>query len=133
MPDNNIDKVFKQKIGEISQIPKNVCWEKESSWQRLKKKRKQKFYIKLYYSTAAIIILGLLLSQLINFQFSNKEVKSIVDNSISEYEKRQKLAEIEERMSGNYYSIKICSVCDDIYYQSVKVDRPVKFLYFDVN
>ena len=133
MLDNNIDKIFKQKIEEITQIPENICWEKESSWLRLKKKRKQKSLFRLYYYAAAILIFGFILGYALNNTFSKKEDIYVVEDAASEYLKRQKLEEIEERMSGNYYSYKICSVCDDIYYQSVKIDRPVQFLYFEVN
>jgi len=133
MPDNKIDHIFKQKIEEISQLPENLLWDKENSWIRLKRKRRQKNLSKVYYYAAAVLIIGLLLGQIFNFNFKQKELKTSVENSFTESEKRQKLAEIEARMSGNYTSFKICYACDEIYYQVIKEDRPVQFRYFETN
>jgi hypothetical protein len=133
MPDNKIDKIFKQKIDEMVQVPGNMGWNKENSWLRLKKKRKQKILSKVYYYAAAILIIGFLLGQFINVNFIQKEAKKSVENAMTEYEKRQKLAEIEKRMSGDYVSYKICYACDEIYYQVIKENRPVQFRYFETN
>jgi hypothetical protein len=133
MPDNKIDNIFKQKIEEITQLPENMAWDKENSWLRLKRKRKQKILSKVYYYAAAILIFGLLLGQLFNISFKQKELKTSVENSFTENEKRQKLNEIEARMSGNYISVKICYTCDYFYYQIVKEKRPVQFRYFENN
>jgi hypothetical protein len=130
---NNIDNIFKQKIDEISQIPSINNWDKENSWFRLKKKRRQKLLEKVYYYVAAILILGFTISQIANSNLFNHNSNQFVENPELEFQKRQKLAEIEAKMSENYYSVKLCSVCDEIYFQSVKVDRPVQFLYFETN
>jgi hypothetical protein len=130
---NNIDNVFKQKIGEITEMPAINSWDKENSWFRLKKKRRQKILKKVYYYVAAILILGFTINQIANSNLFNHNSNQFVENPELEFQKRQKLAEIEAKMSGNYYSVKLCSVCDEIYFQSVKVDRPVQFLYFETN
>jgi hypothetical protein len=133
MPDNKIDIIFKQKIGEISGMPENIYWDKENSWIRLKKKRRQKILSKVYYYAAAILIIVLIISQITGSGILKNDDKYVVENPELEFQKRQKLAEIEARMSGNYYSVKLCSVCDEIYFQSVKIDKPLQFLYFETN
>lgn len=133
MPDNKIDIIFKQKIDEISGMPENIYWDKENSWIRLKKKRRQKILSKVYYYAAAILIIVLIISQITGSGILKNDDKYVVENPELEFQKRQKLAEIEARMSGNYYSVKLCSVCDEIYFQSVKIDKPLQFLYFETN
>jgi len=133
MPDNKTDSLLKQKIEEITQLPQNLAWDKENSWQRFERKRKQKIRLKVYYYAAAILIFGFLLGQIFSMDFTQKEVKNSVENSYTENENRQKLAEIEARMSGSYTSFKICYACDDIYYQVINEDRPVQFRYFETN
>ncbi len=133
MPDNKIDIIFKHKIDEISGMPENIYWDKENSWIRLKKKRRQKILSKVYYYAAAILIIVLIISQITGSGILKNDDKYVVENPELEFQKRQKLAEIEARMSGNYYSVKLCSVCDEIYFQSVKIDKPLQFLYFETN
>jgi hypothetical protein len=133
MPDNKIDIIFKQKIDGISGMPENIYWDKENSWIRLKKKRRQKILSKVYYYAAAILIIVLIISQITGSGILKNDDKYVVENPELEFQKRQKLAEIEARMSGNYYSVKLCSVCDEIYFQSVKIDKPLQFLYFETN
>ncbi len=85
----------------------------------------------LFYCAAAILVLGFLLGSLFhNIPIKNKD-NPYSENAFVEYQNRQKLKEIEERMLGNYYSVKICLACDDIYYEVIKQDRPDKFTYFE--
>ncbi len=130
MPDNRIDNIFKNKVSQLKSSELPVSWNKKDSWERLENKRvnkKQKFF----YYAAAILVLGFLLGSLFhNSPLKNKD-NSHFENAFIEYQNRQKLKEIEERMSGNYYSVKICLACDDFYYEVIKQDRPDKFTYFE--
>jgi len=132
MPNNKIDNVFKEKIEQIESGKLLSDWNKDSSWERLQRKRRKKRNLKLYYA-AAILVFGFLLGSLYQNNFINKPkyTSNDYENSFVEYQKRQKLKEIETRMSGNYYSVKICFACDDIYYDVIKQDRPAKFKYFE--
>ena len=127
-----IDNVCKKKIDELSENPSNPGWDKDTSWERLQKKRKQKFFRKFYYYAAAILILGFVLGKQFNSGLLINESEEI-SNTYTEIEKRQKLAEIEANMSGNYTSYKICYACDEIYYRVIKEYRPVQFRYFENN
>jgi len=133
MPDNELDNIFKHKIGEIDKLPQHSLWEIENSWQRFRLKKKKKAIHRIYFYAAAILILGFFAEQIIISEFYKGESSIEIENSMSEYQKRQKLAEIEAKMSGNYYSVKICSVCEDIFYQSIKADKPVQYRYFQIN
>jgi hypothetical protein len=130
MPDNKIDIVFKNQIEQLNSNELPTGWNKKESWERLENKRANKKQ-KLYYYAAAILVLGFLLGSLFqNSPIKNKD-NSYSENAFVEYQNRQKLKEIEERMSGSYYSVKICLACDDIYYEVIKQDRPDKFTYYE--
>lgn len=135
MPDNKIDSVFRDKIVKLYDKELPFTWNKDSSWERLQRKKKKKLVWQFYYYAAALLIIGFLLG---NFNKtgksdSKKDETAYSASSFEEYQKRQKLAEIEARMSGNYYSTKICFACDDIIYQVIKEDRPVQFKYFQTD
>ena len=129
MPNNKIDTVFKEKIEQLESVKTLSNWDKNSSWERLQRKRRNKRNLKLFYA-AAILIVGLLFGNLYQSSYYNNNSPNY-ENSFVEYQKRQKLKEIESHMSGNYYSVKICYACEDFYYEVIKKDRPGKFTYFE--
>ena len=135
MPDNNADKIFKKKIEALSGIPASIKWNKDNSWKRLKVKRQRKSMISFTYYAAAIIIIGLIISNV----YLGK-TKSLIEyknygqyTEMTEFQKRQKLKEIEAKMSGEYTSVMFCYTCEDIDYIVNTYDRPVKFKYFLTN
>lgn len=132
MLNNEVDNIFKKKIEQLESYENFANWDKNSSWERLQRKKRHKYKFKLYYA-AAILIIGMLMFNLYQYNFDSVAKYNSPDykDSFVEYEKRQKLKEIEARMSGDYYSIKICFACDNIYYEVIKQDRPVKFTYFE--
>jgi hypothetical protein len=133
MPDKVVDHIFKDKMAGLDRINAMQGWNKESSWQRLIMKRRQRNFRRFYFYAAAFLVSGFLIAQVIRPLSLDKGKNVSEELSILEYQKRQKLAEIEARMSGNYYSIKICSICDNIHYQLIKEDRPVQYRYFQIN
>ncbi len=134
MPDNGTDKVFKKKIEEISEIPSSIKWNKDSSWNRLQGKRRRKITTKITYWVAAIIIIGLVLN---NIYLS--KIKPIIKynneqyTEMSEFQKRQKLREIEAKMSGEYINPVYCYTCEDMNIIFNTYNRPVTFKYFQTN
>ena len=135
MPDNNTDKIFKKRIEELSGIPSSIKWNKNNSWKRLQGKRRRKSMIRFTYYAAAIIIIGLIISNVylgkIKPLFNHNKDEQYTE--ISEFEKRQKLKEIEVKMTGEYTSTIICYNCDDIYIITNTYNRPAKFRYFQTN
>ncbi len=124
-----MDNVFKSQVEQLKSDDLPGSWDKNNSWERLQHKRKRR-NLAWYFSAAAILIIGLLLSSVLQNNTLSKDNISVSENVFVEYQNRQKLKEIEERMSGNYYSVKICLACDDIYYEVIKQDRPEKFTYY---
>lgn len=133
MPDKEVDYIYKDKMAELDHIKAMQVWNKESSWQRLVYKRRQRKFRRFYSYAAAILLIGFLIAQILSPFALDKGKYAGEELNMTEYQKRQKLAEIEARMSGNYYSVKICSVCDNIHYQLIKEDRPVQYRYFQLN
>ena len=135
MPDNNTNKLFKKKIEALSEIPSSIKWNKDNSWKKLQRKRRRKFMISFTYYAAAIIIIGLIISNV----YLGKRKPLIEYNNdgqyteMSEFQKRQKLKEIEDRMTGDKTRNIICFTCEDDYFISNTDKRPAKFRYFQSN
>lgn len=127
---NNIDELFKNKLeGQtIKEVTK--VWNKNASWERLHSKRKKKKQLKFYYYAAAVLIIGLLITGISNINTNNNNQYS--ENEFAEYQKRQKLKEIEAKMSGSYIKEEICFDCDNMYYIIFKENRSVKPEYVDI-
>lgn len=131
MQGKNIDRLFKEKLGQLEKKETPLAWDKESSWERLQNKRKKKRIFSFYYYAAAILIVGFMLGNL--YQSNSNNIKNDdSSNSFVEYQKREKLKELESRMSGNTYVNKMCFACDN-YDEIIKKDRPDKFTYFETN
>ncbi|MEN8121717.1 MAG: hypothetical protein ABFS35_15305 [Bacteroidota bacterium] len=135
MPDNNTDKIFKKKIEELSMIPLTMKWDKENSWKRLKLKRQQKAIIRLSYYAAAIIIIGLMISNVYLGKIKPlyNQSKSGQYSEMSEFQKRLKLKEIEDKMNRDYTRKISCYTCEDDYLITNNDNRPAKFRYFQTN
>ncbi len=135
MPDNNTDKIFKDKLEQLSGIPSSIKWNKDNSWKRLQAKRLKNTTIRFVYYAAAIIIIGLI----INNAYTNKTIPAIKYNKVlhhtemTEFQKRQKLKEIEDRMTGDIPRNMICFTCDDDYSITNTDYLPAKFEYFQTN
>ena len=130
MPENNIDNIIKNQVEQLGSKDLPYKWNKNSAWERLQRRRKKRSQ-KWYYSVAAILVISFLLGSLFQYNSYRQDNPTISENAFEEYQKRQKLKEIESRMSGNYFNLDICLACDDFYYESIKQDRPVKFTYFE--
>lgn len=128
MPENKIDIAVKERFEQMFNGKLSIRHDKNGSWDRLQKKRKnRRVKSRLFLAAAVILGIGLFFSGLVNL---NNNDANTLKEEYTQYERRQKLKEIEARMSGNYYSTKLCLACDDIYYQVIKQDRPVKYRYF---
>ncbi len=134
MPDNT-DKIFREKIEELSMFPTAIKWNKQNSWKRLQEKRRRKTILRFSYYAAAIIIIGLVISNVylgkikpfINYNNDGQYTE------MSELQKRQKLKEIEAKMSGHYTRNIFCFTCEDDYLITNTDKGPVKFRYFQTN
>lgn len=64
MKDNNVDKLFREKVNQLSGLPENIIWNRESGWlqyqkQFFKKKPKNKEIVITLLSVAAMMIIVL--------------------------------------------------------------------------
>jgi hypothetical protein len=107
--DNNLDTLIRTSVDKIT-----LDFNKDSAWEKLERKRAKTKMGYFSLAFAALIILGLLL--IIPFK------QSRMDNQImSEFEKRQKLIEYENKISGTYIELLFCYDCSgDIIKSQIK-------------
>ena len=125
-----IDKIFKNKFDESTQTPIIIGWKKEEAWKKfLKQKRKNHFLNYLKYS-AAVFILGLLLIYIPELTF-NKETKvcNKFSEELIENSKRQKLREIEIKLSGEKSNNDLCMNCEGFLPNKSKEKSPSIILF----
>jgi deoxycytidylate deaminase len=97
--ENSIDTYFKTKVD-----PVILEWDKNNAWEKLERKRTRNKI--RYYSIpfAATIIVGLLL-------IIPKKTHKENDSGMSDFDKRQKLREYENKISGTYVETLLCYDC----------------------
>ena len=123
------DKIFKTKFEKLSDIPKSIHWNKEDAWNKLKKKSKRQNLKKiLKYSSAAVFIAILYLSFPKFENLKNRKSFNTFQNEHEEYRKRQKLREIEMRLSGKKIYTNYCMNCEGLLPDKNKI--PVNIIIF---
>jgi hypothetical protein len=97
--DNSIDMFLKSGLESV-----NIDLNKDKSWEKLSKKRTIQKVKHISFAAAAVFIIGFLL---ITPEISHKNEKS----KMSEFQKRQKLKEYENKISGTYIETLFCFNC----------------------
>lgn len=98
--DNNIDTLFRTSVDKSI-----IDFNKGAGWEKLENKRTKSQVRNLSYAIAASIILGVILT--IPFMLFQTEG----NQNMSEFEKRQKLIEYENKISGTYIELLFCYDC----------------------
>jgi len=115
MAPENIDKIFKDKFEHLSEVPEKLEWKKENAWRKLKNKTKRNnlkhFFL---YSSVAVFIVAILLSVPKINEIKNQNSINSFQNEFDEYRKRQKLREIEMKLSGKEVYKNYCMNCEGL-------------------
>ncbi len=131
MDKKNIDIILKVGIEKGSDVPSFLNWNKEKSWNILSQKRKKRILL-ISIKYAAIFLIGISIFSIFYFVTYDSHQRSFQNDHIhlSEYEKRLKLLEIEEKLSGNYFQNIICENCDGIIYKTVESELQINPFIF---
>ena len=103
-----IDDIYRKKLLSEDILRSNVRWDINSSWHRFSEKRKRTMRITL--EVAVAIFLPIIVT-LMTFFITNGGSKSAEPRQLTEQERRAKLNEMEEKMSGTYIPDYYCEVC----------------------
>ena len=108
------DKIFEEKFEEFSSIPKNIKWNKEDAWKRFQKQTKKNNILKIlkYFSAAAVFVLFIFMSLPKINDLKNRSSLNAFREENVEYQKRQKLKEIEMKISGKKVYKNYCMNCE---------------------
>lgn len=99
MNNNNIDDFIKSNLKTETE-----SWNKEDAWNRLNIKRRNNFRRNiLTFSIISIVIISL--------PFIFIDNNTLPNNNLTEYQKRKKLQEIEDNLSGFNEQIYLCDNC----------------------
>lgn len=111
MLQDNTDRIFKEQFCDSDKLPQSLNWNKEKVWNHLLQKRRYRTVKSILYSGAAAVIL-----LFVFIYFSNKNIDpEVTDNyyeEMIEKTKRDKLNELELKMSGKEVYSKYCLNCD---------------------
>jgi hypothetical protein len=104
-----IDEIFKKNLNadDVSQFVKQ--WDLNAAWKRYQQKRKRATQI--HFSEAVAVFLPILVTVMIILIIGFNNNKTINVSRLTDEERRAKLREIEERMSGTYIPEYYCETC----------------------
>lgn len=113
MAPDKLDKIFKNKFENSSNIPKKLDWKKKDAWNKLIEKRKKYRLQKLIKYSSVAVFLGIVFLLYPKFEDSkNKHVRSNYEDEQQEYRKRLKLKQIEMKLSGKKVFTNYCMNCE---------------------
>ncbi len=123
MAPSKLDKIFKQSFEDADKVPSDLDWNKEQAWERFSSSEKQKNVKIRRYIIAASIIIIMLIFSMQDYQQNNLQNKHYAfKEDFAEYHKRQKLRNIELRMSGKTVYEYFCMNCDGFLPQQMNKD-----------
>ncbi len=126
MAPEELYKIFKDKFENASEVPDILNWKKEDAWNKLQKKSKRQNLRKLLkFSSAAIFIVFVFISFPKIEDVKNRNSINAFNDEHKEYRKRQKLREIEIKLSGKKVYKNYCMNCEGILPNKNKLNRNI--------
>jgi len=128
MVPEKIDEIFKDTFRNSDKLPKNLQWQKEDAWNALKRNQKIRKIRTVIFSGAAAVFFVFLFLFISHIRIEPKISDKYYDDMI-EYQKRQKLKEIEMSMSGKTFYREYCMTCDGLLPKPYKDLNPVFYSF----
>jgi len=115
MAPNKLDKIFKDKFENLSEIPEQINWNKEDAWRNLNKTKSNSNLFRIAFSSVAVFLFGLTLFYFSDTaSYNNAISNNKFQDNFEELQKRKKLKQIEMRLSGKKVYKNYCMNCEGL-------------------